>query len=136
MNVQKIKLLAFDLDGTLTQHKTPISPENRAVLEALSKKYRLVMVGAGSCRRIFEQLGRFSVDIMGNYGMQEAVYDPQLGDIRIVENAQIPCDRESLSQRAAQLREKYGFTQYKGNHMEFHDSGCVTFPILGTVGTK
>lgn len=132
MDVRRIKLLAFDLDGTLTQHKTPISPENRAVLEALAKKYRLVMVGAGECRRIYEQLGKFPVDILGNYGMQEAVYDPQLRDIRIVANALMPYDRESLSLRAAGLREKYGFTQYKGNHMEFHDSGCVTFPLLGT----
>ena len=27
-----LKLVAFDLDGTLTQHKTPIEPQNRAVL--------------------------------------------------------------------------------------------------------
>ena len=31
-----IKLIAFDLDGTLTQHKTPLAPENLAVLTALS----------------------------------------------------------------------------------------------------
>lgn len=34
-----LKLVAFDLDGTLTQHKTPIEPQNRAVLEALSQRY-------------------------------------------------------------------------------------------------
>lgn len=132
MDIRRIKLLAFDLDGTLTQHKSPICPENRAVLDVLAKKYRLVMVGAGACNRIYEQLGRFPLDIIGNYGMQEAVYDPAIGDIRVVANAQMPCDRESLSMRADMLRKKYGFTQYKGNHMEFHDSGCVTFPLLGT----
>ena len=36
--MKKIKLFAFDLDGTLTQHKTPLSAENRAVLERLSDK--------------------------------------------------------------------------------------------------
>ena len=30
-----IKLLAFDLDGTLTCHKTPLCEENRKALEAL-----------------------------------------------------------------------------------------------------
>ena len=34
-----IKLVAFDLDGTLTQHKTTISDENRAVLDRLAEKY-------------------------------------------------------------------------------------------------
>ena len=37
-----LKLVAFDLDGTLTQHKTPIEPQNRAVLEALSQRVELL----------------------------------------------------------------------------------------------
>ncbi len=47
MDVSKIKLIAFDLDGTITQHKTPITPEHRSILEQLQRKYRLVMVGCG-----------------------------------------------------------------------------------------
>jgi FMN phosphatase YigB (HAD superfamily) len=46
-----IKLIAFDLDGTLTQHKTKLSDEHRAVLEKLKEKYTLVMAGAGQCRQ-------------------------------------------------------------------------------------
>ena len=42
------KTIAFDLDGTLTQHRTKLGPENRAVLDKLAEKYRLVMVGAGA----------------------------------------------------------------------------------------
>ena len=49
-----IKVVAFDLDGTLTQHKTKLTPENRAALEKLAEKYKLLMVGAGTCRRIFK----------------------------------------------------------------------------------
>ena len=30
------------------------------------------------------------------------------------------------------LREKYGFTNFSGDSVEYHPSGCVTFPILGT----
>ena len=33
-----IKFIAFDLDGTLTQHKTPLEPQNLAILQELSKK--------------------------------------------------------------------------------------------------
>lgn len=132
MDVSKIKLVAFDLDGTLTQHKTPLSEEHRKVLEQLSEKYQLLMVGAGMCRRIFEQMGHFPIDILGNYGLQLALYNPETKDIEIVKNAVLPCDRESVERRVTSLREKYGFTDYAGESVEFHPSGCVTFPLLGT----
>ena len=45
------KLIAFDLDGTLTQHRTPLGPENKAVLDKLAKNHKLLMVGAGACPR-------------------------------------------------------------------------------------
>ena len=31
-----IKLVAFDLDGTLTQHKTPLDEKNKAVLDRIN----------------------------------------------------------------------------------------------------
>ncbi len=127
-----IQVLAFDLDGTLTQHKTPLSPEHRAVLDRLAKKYRLLMVGAGMCRRIFSQLGRYPIDIAGNYGLQTARYDPALQDIVIVEDKALPCHRETVEGRIAALREKHGYTRFTGDSVEYHASGCVTFPLLGT----
>lgn len=127
-----IKLVAFDLDGTLTQHKTPLGAENRAVLEELSRHYRLLMVGAGGAMRIFNQLQGFPIDVIGNYGLQRGVYDPAAGGLDIVEDVTLPCDRESVSRRITALREKYGFTDYAGDNVEFHASGCVTFPLLGT----
>ena len=51
MNPEKIKVIAMDLDGTLTQHKQPMTPECRETLIALSKKYKLLMVGAGQVYR-------------------------------------------------------------------------------------
>ena len=30
------------------------------------------------------------------------------------------------------FREKYGYTKFAGNNVEYHPSGCLTFPILGT----
>ena len=132
MDVSKIKLIAFDLDGTLTQHKSPLSDENRAVLTELSKKYKLIMAGAGMCRRIFDQMGHFPIDIIGNYGMQFAQFNPETGDIEIKEDNHMPCDREECERRVTALREKYGFTEFKGENVEYHASGCVTFPLLGT----
>ncbi len=132
MDASKIKLVAFDLDGTLTQHKTPLSPEHRAVLEQLAAKYKLLMVGAGMCHRIFDQLGHFPIDILGNYGLQYAKYNPDTKDIEIVRNSVFPCDKESVEKRVTAMREKYGFTEYRGKNVEYHASGCVTFPILGT----
>jgi len=132
MNTSKIKLVAFDLDGTLTQHKSKLSPENKNVLDRLSKKYKLLMAGAGTCRRIFEQMDKYPIDIIGNYGMQYAEYDAATGDIVIKKDAKLPVDKENVEKRITALREKYGFTEFVGNNTEFHDSGCVTFPILGT----
>ena len=127
-----IKLIAFDLDGTLTQHKTKLSEEHRAVLEKLSKKYTLVMAGAGQCRRIFEQMNKFPIDIIGNYGMQYARYNEQTKDLEMVYDITEECKREVCEERVTALREKYGYTSYTGDNVEYHTSGCITFPLLGT----
>ena len=126
-----IKLIAFDLDGTLTQHKTMLEAENKAVLTRLSEDYRLVMVGAGACMRIFRQMGEFPIDIIGNYGMQVGTYNGNTKSLDITEFF-VPCDRESVDARVTALREKYGFTAFSGDNVQYHDSGCITFPILGT----
>ena len=127
-----LKVIAFDLDGTLTQHKTPLCPANRAALEALGRKYRLLMVGAGQVMRIFNQLEGFPIDVIGNYGLQYGKYNNSTGQMEIVRDEQLPCDREGVARRIEALRVKYGFTEYAGDSVEYHPSGCVTFPLLGT----
>lgn len=127
-----IKLIAFDLDGTLTQHKEPLLPRHREILTQLQKKYQLVMAGAGQAQRIFHQMGGFPIDIIGNYGMQYARYDPSAEDLDIIRDVQLPCNREQVEQRVTYLRKKYGYTAFAGNSVEYHPSGCITFAILGT----
>lgn len=127
-----IKLIAFDLDGTMTQHKTKIEPENRMVLERLAEKYRLCMVGGGDCLRIFNQLNRFPIDVIGNYGLRYGKYNEETKDLDIVRDLSFEPDRESVEKRVAFLREKHGFTEYAGDSVEYHPSGCVTFAVLGT----
>ena len=126
-----IKLIAFDLDGTLSQHRTPLGDENRRVLDALSKKYALLMVGAGACMRIHNQMGGYPIDIIGNYGLQYAAWQEEKG-LTLVRDTVAPCDRESVRRRIEELRVRYGFLEYVGDSVEYHASGAVTFPIIGT----
>ena len=133
MDKSKIKVIAMDLDGTLTQHKQHMTPECKATLEALGEKYKLLMVGAGQVYRIFNQMERFPIDIIGNYGLQYAVYNPEKKDLDVIRDESFPtCDRESVEARVTALREKHGFTEFAGDNVEYHPSGCLTFPMLGT----
>lgn len=128
----KTRLIAFDLDGTLTQHKTPLAQPNLGVLDSLGEKYKLLMVGAGMCNRIFRQMNGYPIDIIGNYGMQFCTYNAETKALDKVFDMHAPCDRESVERRITALRERFGYTEYTGDNVEYHDSGCVTFPLLGT----
>ena len=128
----KTRLIAFDLDGTLTQHKTPLAQPNLGVLDSLGEKYKLLMVGAGMCSRIFSQMNGYPIDIIGNYGMQFCTYNAETKALDKVFDMHAPCDRESVERRITALRERFGYTEYTGDNVEYHDSGCVTFPLLGT----
>ena len=127
------KLLAFDLDGTLTQHKTPIDEVNAEVLKRLSERYTLLMIGAGVCDRIFKQLREFPIDIIGNYGMQYAKYNSETKSLDLVRNDGRVCEnRDEIEEKAWYIRKKYGFCDFVGDNMEYHPSGCLTLPLLGT----
>ena len=130
LNSHSIKVLAFDLDGTLTQHKEKLSEQHKNTLDLLSEKYQLLMVGAGTCQRIFDQMGKYPISIIGNYGMQYSVY--QNGELKEVYSATQSVNKELIESRVSKLREKFGFKDYTGESVEYHPSGCLTFPILGT----
>jgi len=124
------KLICFDLDGTLTQHRSPLDEKNKAVLDKLGKKYKLLMVGAGGAERIYGQMGQYPIDILGNYGMQESkIVD---GKFVLVREEVAPVDQAFFTEQCDYLRKKYGYTEFKGEAVEFHATGMVTFPLLGT----
>lgn len=127
-----VKLVAFDLDGTLTQHKSKLSHDYRALLDRLGEKYKLLMVGAGTCIRIFNQMEHYPIDIIGNYGMQYAKYNAQTGGLEVIRDDHAPIDIESVDSRVTAFRKRYGYEEFTGENTEFHPSGCVTLPILGT----
>ncbi|MBQ9547659.1 MAG: hypothetical protein IJV01_00665 [Bacteroidales bacterium] len=124
------RLIGFDLDGTLTQHRTPLDAEHRALLDALGRRYKIIMVGAGNAPRIYGQMGNYPIDIIANYGMQESrMVD---GVFTIVRDDKVEPDRDFFLRSCDYLRRKYGYIDYKGEPVEFHESGMVTFPLLGT----
>ena len=124
------RLICFDLDGTLAQYRSPMPPESRAVLDRLNETYKLLMVGAGGARRIYDQMGQYPIDILGNYGMQESKMID--GKLVLIREDTCPVDRDFFCEKVQYLREKYGYTDFKGDGVEFHASGMVTFPLLGT----
>ena len=128
-----VDLVALDMDGTLTQHKSPIEEANYQAVSALLKKYHVVMIGAGSCERIARQMLGLPVDAVGYYGMEYARHDPATRQFHVYEQRRVPIpDRECILRKAALLREKYGYGDFAGDSMEFHDSGMLTFALLGT----
>jgi hydroxymethylpyrimidine pyrophosphatase-like HAD family hydrolase len=132
MEKKQIKLVALDLDGTLTVHRSPLQEENRTILDQLGMRYRLVMVGAGASERIFRQMGEYPIDIIGNYGMEETHYDKVRKTIVSTHCVTVGWDKKSISERVTVLRNAYGFTKWTGDPVEFQDSGMVCIPLLGT----
>ncbi|MBQ4110597.1 MAG: HAD hydrolase family protein [Clostridia bacterium] len=132
MDISKIKVVAMDLDGTLTQHKQPLDGAHKVALDKLSEKYKLIMAGAGQVMRIFNQMEQYPIDIIGNYGLQYGVYNKDTKSIDILRDLQFDVDVNSVEERVTMLRNKYGYTEFAGGNVEFHPSGCLTFPILGT----
>lgn len=132
MNIAPIRVVVFDVDGTITQHKTSINETNKEVLDDLSKRYKLLIVGAGSCHRIHKQLNDYPLDVIGNYGMQAASFNHSTGKLVIEENKVLPIDKVGITQKVNCLRRKFNYTEYAGDTVEFHDSGMFTFPLLGT----
>ena len=124
------KLICFDLDGTLTQHRSPLEDDNRAVLDKLKEKYKVIIVGAGSAARIHVQLREYPIDVIANYGMEEGKMID--GKFTVIRQTVTYPNREDFLKKAQYLREKYGYMQYKGESVEFHATGMVTFPLLGT----
>ena len=124
------KLICFDLDGTLTQHRSKLEETNKKVLDMLQRKYKVIMVGAGGAARIYAQMKEYPIDIIANYGMEESKMID--GKFTIVREEKTSIDKEYFLEKAEYLRKKYGYMEYKGESLEFHSTGMVTFPLLGT----
>ena len=126
-----IKLIAFDLDGTLTQHRTKLEEKNKLILDKLSKKYKLLMVGAGECQRIHNQMNNYPIDIIGNYGLTFAKYDSDKG-LEVVFSESIEIDKNLVAEKTDIIRKRYGYTEYAGEPFDIYKTGQVVFALIGT----
>ena len=124
------RLLCFDLDGTLSQHKSHLPQANKDLIKRLDAEYKIIMVGAGNAPRIYNQMEQYPIDIIANYGMQESQMVD--GEFKIIREDTVEPDREYFNTTCQYLREKYGYTEYAGGHLEFHPSGMVTFCLIGS----
>ena len=124
------RLVCLDLDATITQHRTPLEKFNRDALRNLDNHFKVLMVCAGNAPRVWKQMGNYPIDILGNYGMQEARCID--GELKIVRQITIPADTAFFLEKTDYLRKKYGYTEYNGAPVEFHPAGMVTFGLLGT----
>ncbi|NLN41269.1 MAG: HAD family phosphatase [Clostridiales bacterium] len=133
-NESEIKLVALDMDGTLTQHRTKLEEKNKLILQQICNKYKAVIIGAGTCRRIYEQLDHFNIDIIGNYGMQQSTVSKIDGKdvLVIIKNIIVNTDKKMIEDKINKIRKITGYTKFQGESVEFHESGAITFPLLGT----
>ena len=114
-----LKIIGFDLDGTLTQHRTPLPPASRELLDRLRLHYRVLIVGAGNCPRILRQIENYPIDVIGNYGMQYCRYDP---------DTQIHCVTFPLLGTRADIRDKLAFDPDRKKRLAFYSEVCELFP--------
>ena len=70
----------------------------------MAERYKLLMVGAGTCSRIFEQMERFPIDIIGNYGMQYA--RPENGQLNMIRSENTSVDEAEVRRRAGGVRKQ------------------------------
>ncbi len=126
------RLIAFDLDGTLTASHTPIENDNLLFLYTLSQKYALLILSAASCHRIFRQTRHFpAADLLGNYGLEKGKVDPY-GDLVCTEQCAETRDVSAVNAFFDALRRKHGYTNYRGDSVLFTKTGLIGFPLLGT----
>ena len=55
---------------------------------------------------------------------------------QLVKEVQVPVDTAFFLEKCQYFRDKYGYTKYYGDPVEFHPSGMVTFGLLGTAAPK
>ena len=132
MHSTKFKLIAMDLDGTLTQHKSKMTEQVKTVLDKLGEKYKLVIVGAGGCKRIYNQMDKYEIDILGYYGMQTSYVDANSKKLIIKTKIALEVNKDETINLINDIRKKTGYEKYNGDSVEFHPNGAITFPLLGT----
>ena len=48
----------------------------------------------------------------------------------------MPVNKEEIEKKVTYLREKHGYTEFAGDNVQYHASGAITFPVLGTAAKQ
>lgn len=76
----------------------------------------------------------YPIPILGNYGMEES--EVVNGEFKIIREEKAKINKRAFTRKCMKLRKKYGYMDWKGEPLEFHESGMVTFGLLGTKADK
>ena len=128
--INKNTIIIFDVDGTVTEQRRPLTKEMKDLLLKLSLEYKIAFLGGGNYRRLYNQLDGIQLLVAGNYGLEVGINGKIISkDIvcswskGMLRHMGVVCDY---------IREDYGYTDIIGESFEVHPSGMVTLPLLGT----
>jgi len=126
------KIIMFDVDGTLTKPRQVIDDDTKAFLVRLMQIYHVFIVGAGHCERIYHQLNKLDGLILyGNYGLSCAI--GVNGELKYLYKEDVShLIDENIEKIFNDIRNKNGYTEFKGFSYETHSTGMITFALLGT----
>ena len=137
------KIFVFDVDGTLAEcNDEPIYEENkRALQNLLSNGKSVLIVSAGSSKRILKQLHatgplKGKICIMGHYGLDCV----NVQDGLITKEKQFSYKQEIDENKMDNLlflfREKHDLLKIAGHSHVINDSGLIVLALLGTEASK
>lgn len=123
--------IIFDVDGTLTEHRQLITNKMINSLKKLSTIHEVIILGAGSCQRIYNQLNKLdNITILGNYGLEWTIGINK--ELKILREHINRFHRSTTSDIFQKIREQFNLTKYIGESYEIHKTGMITFGLLGT----
>jgi hypothetical protein len=64
--------------------------------------------------------------------MQFAVYNKDQQALVLHWDECVQVNREEVLRRAEKIRQQFGLFDFNGDTLEFHSTGALTFPVLGT----
>lgn len=136
------KLIAFDLDGTLAESKSPLEDRMAELLGQLLEKYKVCIISGGRYEQFQKQvLANLHVDgsllanlhLMPTSGTKYIVHEGKQGDWKQVYSEDIPDkDKQRITDAINQAVDHYGYREKKVYGETIEDRGSqITFSALG-----
>ncbi len=133
------KLVAFDLDGTLTKSKQPITEETASLLTELSRYVKIVIISGGSFVRFQEQLLRslepsVNIILLPTEGSERFEYDMEKREWKMTGHETFPDKlKKEVVHALNEIIESAGYDiprEHYGEYIEDRDTE-IAFAALG-----